>query len=69
MGQVRSRGMNGNGGTAGVKEVRVELTGDAGVPWNVKILWSSGELIHEYVHCPTNHACKNAVVWRFPLTG
>ena len=38
--------------------MRVELTGDAGVPWNVKMLWSSGELIHEYVHFAIHHACE-----------
>lgn len=35
----------GQGRMAG--EVRVELQGDTGVPWNVKLLWSDGGLVHE----------------------
>ncbi len=28
-------------------ELRVELRGDAEVPWNVKVLWSAGRVVHE----------------------
>jgi hypothetical protein len=37
-----------NGSAKKVKEVRIELSGDTGVAWNVKLLWSKGELVHEY---------------------
>lgn len=44
----RDTNINGSGGKV-AKEVRVELSGDAAVPWNVKLLWSDGGLVHEYV--------------------
>lgn len=38
----------GRGAGDGVKaEVRIALSGDVEVPWNVKLLWSSEGVVHE----------------------
>lgn len=52
----RSGATNGNGNGHGYgyvhgkkvgAEVRVGLVGDKSVPWNIKLLWSSGGVVHE----------------------
>lgn len=38
----------GRGGKKG--EVRMQVTGEGDEPWNVKLLWSDGRLVHELVN-------------------